>query len=250
MQNFKQLIYILILGFLPFNSFSQQSTLSLPYDTIPGDPLKAIIYNLENGLTVYLSVYKDEPRFQSMIGIKSGSKQDPADHTGLAHYLEHLLFKGTDVFGTSDYSKEKPLLDTIVSLYEQYGASKDSLQRKKIYHQIDSVSNEASKYAIPNEFDKMMEGLGVTQVNAYTSNEQTVYINNVPSNQLENFLTIEAERFRKLVMRLFHTELEAVYEEKNISLDRDGSKCMNHCMQAYLKIINMVRKRLLEPLNI
>lgn len=224
MQKFKQLIYILIFGFLSFNAFSQQSSSLLPYDSIPGDPLKARIYNLENGLTVYLSVYKDEPRFQSMIGIKAGSKQDPSDHTGLAHYLEHLLFKGTDVYGTNDYSKEKPLLDTIVSLYEQYGALKDSLKRKKMYHKIDSISSEAAKYAIPNEFDKMMEGLGVTQVNAYTSNEQTVYINNVPSNQLENFLTIEAERFRKLVMRLFHTELEAVYEEKNISLDRDGSK--------------------------
>jgi predicted Zn-dependent peptidase len=225
MQKFKCLLIVLLVGFLPFTSLSQGgSSTSIPYDTVAGDPLKARIYNLENGLKVYLSVYKDEPRFQSMIGIRAGSKQDPADHTGLAHYLEHLLFKGTDVYGTNDYAKEKPLLDTIVSLYEQYGALKDSTKRKKIYQKIDSISGEAAKYAIPNEFDKMMEALGVTQVNAYTSNEQTVYINNVPSNQLENFLTVEAERFRKLVMRLFHTELEAVYEEKNISLDRDGSK--------------------------
>lgn len=225
MQKFKHLLILLLMGFLPFVALSQVgSSASIPYDSVAGDPLKARIYTLANGLKVYLSVYKDEPRFQSMIGIRAGSKQDPAEHTGLAHYLEHLLFKGTDVYGTHDFTKEKPLLDTIVSLYEQYGAIKDSTKRKKMYHLIDSISGEAAKYAIPNEFDKMMEGLGVTQVNAYTSNEQTVYINNVPSNQLENFLTVEAERFRKLVMRLFHTELEAVYEEKNISLDRDGSK--------------------------
>lgn len=225
MQKFKHLLILVVMGFLPFVALSQAgSSTSIPYDTVAGDPLKARIFTLENGLKVYLSVYKDEPRFQSMIGIRAGSKQDPADHTGLAHYLEHLLFKGTDVYGTNDYAKEKPLLDTIVSLYEQYGALKDSTKRKQMYHKIDSISGEAAKFAIPNEFDKMMEGLGVTQVNAYTSNEQTVYINNVPSNQLENFLTVEAERFRKLVMRLFHTELEAVYEEKNISLDRDGSK--------------------------
>lgn len=225
MQKFKHLLILVVMSFLPFVALSQAgSSTSIPYDTVAGDPLKARIYSLENGLKVYLSVYKDEPRFQSMIGIRAGSKQDPAEHTGLAHYLEHLLFKGTDVFGTNDYAKEKPLLDTIVSLYEQYGGLKDSTKRKQMYHKIDSISGEAAKFAIPNEFDKMMEGLGVTQVNAYTSNEQTVYINNVPSNQLENFLTVEAERFRKLVMRLFHTELEAVYEEKNISLDRDGSK--------------------------
>jgi len=225
MQKIKHLLFIFALSLIPFTGFTQgPPSIKFPYDSVAGDPLKARIYTLENGLKVYLSVYKDEPRIQSMIGVLAGSKQDPADHTGLAHYLEHLLFKGTDVYGTNDFAKEKSLLDTIVSLYEQYGAMKDSLQRKKMYHRIDSISGEAAKFAIPNEFDKMMEGLGVTQVNAYTSNEQTVYINNVPSNQLENFLTVEAERFRKLVMRLFHTELEAVYEEKNISLDRDNSK--------------------------
>lgn len=225
MQKIKCWLIAMMMGSFSIVSLGQTASTSfIPYDSVPGDPLKARIYTLENGLKVYLSVYKDEPRFQSMIGVKSGSKQDPADHTGLAHYLEHLLFKGTDVYGTNNYAKEKPLLDSIVSLYEQYGALKDSTKRKKMYHVIDSVSGEAAKFAIPNEFDKMMEAMGVTQVNAYTSNEQTVYINNVPSNQLENFLTVEAERFRKLVMRLFHTELEAVYEEKNISLDRDNSK--------------------------
>lgn len=197
---------------------------SIAYDSIPGDPLHARIYTLENGLKVYLSVYRDEPRFQSMIGVKAGSKHDPAEYTGLAHYLEHMLFKGTNVYGTLDYTKEAPLLDTIFALYDRYGATDDSLQRATIYRQIDSVSAIASRYAIANEFDKMMASMGVSGVNAYTSNERTVYINNVPSNQLENFLTVESERFRNPVMRLFHTELETVYEEKNRSLDNDRSK--------------------------
>lgn len=215
----------LALFFLCFGSFIYRANAQqLVYDSVPGDPLRARIYTLENGLKVYLSVYKDEPRFQSMIGVKAGSKNDPADHTGLAHYLEHMLFKGTDVYGTMDYESEKPLLDSIVLLYERYGATKDSAQRAVIYRQIDSVSGKAATFAIPNEFDKMMAGLGITGVNAYTSNEQTVYINNVPSNQLEKFLTVEAERFRQPVFRLFHTELEAVYEEKNRGLDNDGRK--------------------------
>lgn len=194
------------------------------YDTIPGDALKARIYTLDNGLKVYLSVYKDAPRFQSMIGVKAGSKNDPADHTGLAHYLEHMLFKGGDKYGTRDFVKEAPLLDTIFNLYEMYGATKDSASRVAIYHRIDSVSGVAANYAIPNEFDKMMAALGVNGVNAYTSNDQTVYVNDVPSNQLENFFNVEVERFRNPQMRLFHTELEAVYEEKNRGLDNDGRK--------------------------
>ncbi len=194
------------------------------YESIPGDPLKARIYTLQNGLKVYLSVYKDEPRFQSMIGVKAGSKTDPSDATGLAHYLEHMLFKGTDKFGTIDYSKEKPLLDTINNLYDTYGQTIDSMQRLSIYHRIDSVSNEASKYAIASEFDKMMNTLGVSGTNAFTSVEQTVYINDVPANQLNNFIAIEAERFRNPVMRIFHTELETVYEEKNRGMDNDNRK--------------------------
>lgn len=194
------------------------------YDSIPGDPLKARIYTLANGLKVYLSAYDTEPRFQSMIAVKAGSKNDPSTHTGLAHYLEHMLFKGTDRYGTLDFSMEKPLLDSIENLYEKYGWLQDSASRAALYRQIDLTSGEAAKYSIANEFDKMMEGLGVTQVNAYTSVEQTVYINNVPSNRADAFFQVEAERFRNPVFRIFHTELEAVYEEKNRSLDNDGSK--------------------------
>jgi len=216
---------ILVLFFvIPTIQAQPATTKKYVATTVPGDPLKAQIYTLDNGLKVYLSVYKDEPRFFSMIGVKAGSKNDPADHTGLAHYLEHMLFKGTDKYGVLDNSKEAPLLDSISKLYEVYGATTDTAKRTLIYHQIDSVSGVASKYAIGNELDKMMAGLGVTGVNAYTSVEQTVYINNVPSNAIDPFLTIEAERFRQLKLRLFHTELEAVYEEKNRGLDNDGRK--------------------------
>ncbi len=205
------------------------------YELIPNDPLKTRIYTLENGLKVCLTVYKDEPRFQSMIGVKAGSKTDPADATGLAHYLEHMLFKGTDKFGTINYQKEKPLLDSIYSLYDVYGKTTDSIQRLLVYHQIDSFSNEASKFAIANEFDKMMNSLGVSGTNAYTSVEQTVYINDVPANQMQNFIAVEAERFRNPVMRIFHTELEAVYEEKNRGLDNDNRKIQEALLAGLFK---------------
>lgn len=194
------------------------------YESFEGDPLDTRIYTLDNGLKVYLSVYKDAPRIQTYIAVGSGSKNDPHDATGLAHYLEHMLFKGTDKYGSLDYTQEEPLLSDIDSLYEVYRQTTEPKERKHIYHLIDSVSGVAATYAIANEYDKMMSGIGAKGTNAYTWVEQTVYMNDIPSNQLEKWLDIEAERFHNPVFRLFHTELEAVYEEKNISLDNDNSK--------------------------
>ena len=191
------------------------------YQYVPNDPLKARIYTLKNGLKVYLSQYQDEPRLQTQIAVKAGGKNDPANNTGLAHYLEHIMFKGTSDFGTLDWKSEQPLLDSIERLFTAYGQLQDSEERTAMYNQIDKVSFEASKFAIPNEYDKMVSEIGARGTNAYTTEDRTVYINDIPANQLENWLEIEANRFRMIVPRLFHTELEAVYEEKNRSLDND-----------------------------
>ncbi|MFN4082950.1 MAG: M16 family metallopeptidase [Bacteroidia bacterium] len=194
------------------------------YTTVSNDPLQVRTYKLKNGLTVMLSVNKKDPRIQTMIAVNAGSKNDPSDNTGLAHYLEHMLFKGTDKFGSKDWQNEKKYLEIIDGLYEQYNSTKDEVARKKIYREIDSMSAIASKYAIANEYDKMLQGIGAQGTNAFTSLEQTVYINDIPQNGVEKWLMVEAERFRNPILRLFHTELEAVYEEKNISLDNDGRK--------------------------
>lgn len=194
------------------------------YKYVTNDPTSARYYTLKNGLTVILSPTSKDPRIQAYIATKAGSKTDPADHTGLAHYLEHMLFKGTDKFGSKDWSKEKPLLDQIDALYEKYNKTQDEAKRKEIYKEIDKVSGEAAKYAIANEYDKMMAGMGADGTNAFTSFEQTVYTEDIPANVIDKFLAVQAERFREPVLRLFHTELEAVYEEKNRSLDDDGDK--------------------------
>jgi predicted Zn-dependent peptidase len=225
---FSRLIYFLCLLLIPSGSFLGQlkthSGGKYTYASVENDPLKARIYKLENGLTVFLTDYKNEPRIQTYIAVRAGSKNDPGDATGLAHYLEHMLFKGTDKYGSKDFEKEKPLIDKIISLYEDYRKTKDEQKRREIYSQIDSISGIAAKYAIANEYDKMMNIIGAKGTNAYTWVEQTVYTNDIPSNQLEKWLMIESERFRNPVMRLFHTELEAVYEEKNTGLDEDGDK--------------------------
>lgn len=194
------------------------------YKFVPGDPMHARFYTLKNGLTVILSVNKSAPRIQTLIGTRAGSNNDPADHTGLAHYLEHLLFKGTDQYGSLDWAKEKPYIDQIENLYADYNGQTDPVVRKTTYHLIDSISGLAAHYAIPNEFDKMMTAIGAQGTNAHTATEETVYEEDIPSNSIDPFLAIEAERFRYPVFRQFHTELEAVYEEKNRGLDNDGQK--------------------------
>lgn len=194
------------------------------YETVPNDPLKARIYTLDNGLKVYMTVNKDQPRIQTFIAVRVGGKNDPAETTGLAHYFEHLMFKGTTNFGTQNYEAEKPLLDQIEQQFEIYRKTTDSIARKNIYRTIDSLSYEASKLAIPNEYDKLMAAIGANGTNAYTSEDVTCYTEDIPSNQLDNWAKIQAERFENCVIRGFHTELETVYEEKNMSLTRDMEK--------------------------
>lgn len=206
--------------------WKQASEGGYSYKYVSNDPTHSRFYTLKNGLTVILSPSKKEPRIQTYIATKAGSKTDPKDHTGLAHYLEHLLFKGTDQYGSLDWAKEKPLLDKIDGLYEDYNSTTDEEKRKAIYKEIDAVSGEAAKYAIANEYDKLMSNMGADGTNAFTSFEQTVYIEDIPNNVVDKFLAVQAERFRSPVFRLFHTELEAVYEEKNIGLDTDNRKAI------------------------
>lgn len=203
------------------------------YKTYPNDPLNVREYTLDNGLKVFMSVYKDAPKIQTYIAVRAGSKNDPHETTGLAHYLEHMMFKGTQKLGTTDWEKEKVLIQKIEGLFEGYRQIENEQLRAQIYHLIDSLSYEASKIAIANEYDKAMSAIGSTGTNAFTSNDYTMYVENIPNNQLDTWCEIEADRFQNLVLRLFHTELETIYEEKNMSLTKDNRKA-NDAMFAAL----------------
>lgn len=194
------------------------------YESIENDPAKLRIYTLENGLKVYLSPSHDEPRIMGLIGIRAGSTSEPIETTGLAHYFEHIMFKGTSTFGTTNWEMEKPLLDSISNLFEIYRGETDLVKRKAIYAQIDKLSVEASKYAIPNEYDKMVTEMGAQNTNAFTSYDMTAYMNDMPANELKKWLALEYNRFGEIALRLFHTELETVYEEFNMYQDRDDSR--------------------------
>ena len=212
-----------ILFFL-FASLVLVSCGSKDYEEVDGDLAKTRIYTLDNGLKVYLSVNKEEPRIQTYIAVRTGSKNDPAETTGLAHYLEHLMFKGTKQFGVSDTAAEAPLLAEIEQRYEAYRQMTDPAERRQAYHEIDSVSQLAAQYNIPNEYDKLMATIGADGTNAFTSNDVTCYVEDIPSNEVENWAKIQSDRFQNMVIRGFHTELEAVYEEYNLYLTDDQDK--------------------------
>jgi predicted Zn-dependent peptidase len=210
-----------------YKLISEKDVNGYAYEEVTNDPYKARIYTLNNGLKVYLAKNADEPRIQTLIAVMAGAKDDPRDNTGLAHYLEHMMFKGTNHFGTAEWEKEGVLLDSISNLFEAHKAAATPEAKKALYKQIDAVSQEASKYAISNEYDKIIGAIGASGTNAFTSYDMTAYVNDIPANELEKFLKLEYDRFSNIQLRLFHTELETVYEEFNMYQDQGSSRMWN-----------------------
>lgn len=199
---------------------------NIAFRTAPGDPIQVQMHTLSNGLRLFMTVNKDEPRVYTEIAVRVGSKHDPADTTGLAHYFEHMMFKGTDQLGSLDWVKEKAILDEIERLFELHRAEQNPDKKRDLYAEIDRLSFEAAQFAAANEYDKLVSAMGAKGTNAYTWVEQTVYVNDIPSNELERWFALESERFRRPILRLFHTELETVFEEYNISQDKDFRKTL------------------------
>ncbi len=200
------------------------------FSQVTNDPLKTRVYTLKNGLKVYLTQNVDEPRVSCLVGVRAGSTSDPDSTTGLAHYFEHMMFKGTSKLGTVNWSEESKQISRLEQLFEQYRSATDQSQKMKIYKEIDEVSQQAATYVATNEYDKLMSAIGAKSTNAGTSYESTVYMNDVPVNELERWAILESERFHDIVLRLFHTELETVYEEFNMYQDMDSERAFDALM--------------------
>jgi len=188
---------------------------------LAGDPLKTTIHRLSNGMTVYLSPDPQEPTIVAHIAVRAGSRNDPETSTGLAHYLEHMLFKGTTKLGSLDYTQEKPHLDKIRELYAEL--RKPGSDRAHVLESIDAETQKSAEFSVPNELDKLYAGIGITGLNAFTSHDNTVYVSEIPKNRVAQWARVEAARYSDAVFRLFWPELEAVYEEKNRSTARSGA---------------------------
>ncbi|MEM6992068.1 MAG: pitrilysin family protein, partial [Myxococcota bacterium] len=184
------------------------------------DPLGVTVHALSNGMRVYISPDHTKPLVDARIIVRAGHRHESDDATGLAHYLEHMLFKGTDKLGTRDYEAERPHLERIAALYDDLAAAEGEAARTAIFAEIDAETQAAAKFASPNEVSSVLSTIGAGNVNAATAKDTTRYtVDNLPVNRLETWATLEAERFRSPVFRLFLPELESVYEEKNRALD-------------------------------
>lgn len=174
---------------------------------------------LKNGLTVILNEDHSKTEVFGMVIVNAGSKNDPSDATGMAHYQEHMLFKGTTELGTSNWEKEKPHIDRIIELYDELGKTKEPNLRTEIQQKINKESIEAGKYTILNELSTLVDKMGGTNLNAGTGDDQTFYYNSFPPNQIERWVELYSHRFIDPVFRAFQAELETVYEEKNMYND-------------------------------
>lgn len=180
-------------------------------------------FKLNNGMSVYVWEDHSVQEVYGEVSVAVGSICDPEQYTGLAHYLEHMMFKGTQKIGTTDWEKEKPIYEQIIAKYDEYAAAPED-GRAAIAAEINNLSIEESKLSVLNEYANLIEGIGGSGLNAMTSFDRTVYFNKFPANEISKWLPLAAERFMNPVFRAFQSELETVYEEYNMSRDESSSK--------------------------
>lgn len=193
--------------------------------------LKVKEYRLENGLTVWLNEDHSQPKVFGAVVVKAGTKDCP--DTGIAHYFEHMMFKGTDRIGTLDYESEKVLLDSIAMKYDELAMTEDTAARARLQKEINELSIRSSEYVIPNEFNRLINRFGGSGLNAATSYDATIYFNTFSPQYMVQWAEINSERLINPVFRLFQSELETVYEEKNMYGDFIGGQVMDTLMARY-----------------
>ena len=192
-------------------------------------------YKLENGLTVLLWEDHDAPDVTGYVVVRAGAVDEPAEYTGLAHYLEHMLFKGTQRIGALDWEKEKPIYDSIIALYDQYSDATDPKVREQLATQINECSMREAKISSTEDFFNMLDLIGAEGVNAYTSFDLTAYHNSFPAAEMYRWLTIFSDRLIDPVFRTFQAELENVFEEYNMYANEPSSQAQKKLMEDIYK---------------
>ena len=197
-------------------------TVMMPLQRLRAQDLQ--MFQLKNGLTVYIWEDSTMTDVYGEVAVKVGSVDDPEAYTGLAHYLEHVMFKGTTKIGALDWAKEQPIYQEIVNLYDRMAEAATDDEKKAISKKINELSIEESKYTVANEYAYIVEGMGGSGMNAGTSYDHTVYYNRFPANEISKWLMVASERFVNPVFRGFQSELETVYEEYNLYQDNKQSR--------------------------
>lgn len=188
---------------------------------------KVTEHTFGNGLKLLMVERHSSPTVSAWIRFKVGSVDERSDERGIAHLLEHMLFKGTTSLGTRDYAAEKPLLDSIEAtaqrlLAEQAkGAKADKALVKQLEQELAELEKKAQQYVVKDEFFELYARNGGSGYNAFTSKDGTTYLISLPSNKLELWAAIESDRMRNPVLREFYSERSVVMEERRRSYDAE-----------------------------
>jgi len=181
-------------------------------------------FQLDNGMTFIVLERHEAPVVSFVTYANVGGVDEPEGKTGVAHFLEHLAFKGTPEIGTTDYAKEAVLLDQLDDVFEQIKAAEaagDQTQVAQLKAKFDEVQAEANQYVRQNELGQVIEREGGVGLNAATSADATTYFYSLPSNKLELWMSLESERFLNPVFREFHEEKNVILEERRMRLEND-----------------------------
>ena len=190
----------------------------------PGRPLIVQEHTLENGLRLFILPRPGVPIASFVVQYRIGGVNEMPGNTGIAHLLEHLLFKGTTSVGTLDYTREAPLLEEIDRLHDSILLAEDSSPPdnatiSSLRERMRVLEEEASELVTSNEFARILSENGARGLNATTTSESTTYFVELPSNRAELWFILEADRMRVPVFREFYTEREVVAEERRLRLE-------------------------------
>ncbi|MEO0396699.1 MAG: pitrilysin family protein [Cyanobacteria bacterium P01_A01_bin.137] len=179
-------------------------------------------FTLDNGMKFIVLERHQAPVVSMMLYAKVGAVNEADGHTGVAHYLEHLAFKGTTKIGTKDYQAEAPLLQEMDVVFDQLMAAEQAGDEENVValrSQFETLQAQASDYVEQNKFGQIIEQSGGRGLNATTSADATRYFYSLPSNKLELWMSLESARFLDPVFREFYKEKEVILEERRMRVD-------------------------------
>ncbi len=179
-------------------------------------------FRLDNGLKFIVLERHQAPVVSFLTYANVGGANEPNGKTGVAHFLEHLAFKGTRQIGTRDYKAEQRSLERLDQLFEHIQAAKAAKNPSEVARleaEFAQVEAEANQYIEPNELGRVVEQAGGVGLNANTSTDATRYFYSFPANKLELWMSLESERFLEPVFREFYKEKAVILEERRLRTD-------------------------------
>jgi predicted Zn-dependent peptidase len=179
-------------------------------------------FRLDNGMKFIVLENHEAPVISFVTYANVGGVDEPDGKTGVAHFLEHLAFKGTKKIGTTNYSAEKPYLDRLDRIFAEIKTAQNAGKKEQIAQlteEFNRTQSQANKFVKQNEYGKIVDTAGGVGLNAATSADYTTYFYSFPANKLELWMSLESERFLEPVFREFYKEKQVILEERRLRTD-------------------------------